>query len=531
MTHALAFAIFAVAAIGLSGCGGGSSDQLDRVEIVGVELDRGVLLHDDSGVPASGVAPGANYSVSERHLRQPLGMSIVASGGGRVRVNGQVLETNSINLIAAAGSSPEDDIEVEYIQKDGRPASFRIRMRPKDFPSFTVEGRLSASGELLLTPGGGAIKSYLLVLDEEGRVVFFRRESGRQQYSDFKKYTFAGRNFYTYISGERILPIGYAEGKVIILGEDFRPVQEVAGLFPNSARGRPFIQSENHDFLLLGEGHYIVSGYYGRNAADVPGVSGTVPVVESVLQEVKDGAVVFEWSSSDHPELYALSEEGAEYSPGNWSDYAHFNSIVVDPLDGNIIASFRNLNAIMKIGRQDGSIIWTYGGLADDFNLQPEQIPQGQHSARLLADGSLLFFDNNTTCIGVGPPLPRFHAVDANSGQSLCDVRGKSSRVVAAHIDQATKRVTKSQEWRFPNTGRIDPSATGFQTSSYRGSVQEMPNNNLLIGFGTNPSTERDVLEWDVQNGKPAFELYFNALNGFPAQAEVGSYRAHFAPN
>ncbi len=39
-----------------------------------------------------------------------------------------------------------------------------------------------------------------------------------------------------------------------------------------------------------------------------------VNVAVCIFQEVKDGECIFEWDSTDYPELYAISREGNDYN-------------------------------------------------------------------------------------------------------------------------------------------------------------------------------------------------------------------------
>lgn len=209
----------------------------------------------------------------------------------------------------------------------------------------------------------------------------------------------------------------------------------------------------------------------------------------------------------------------------------HFNSISVDPRDGHFVASFRNLNAILKLDRVTRQIRWRYGGAADDFALGALQLPQAQHTARILADGSLQFFDNNPTCSG-GQALTRFHIPDpANGNQTACEQRGSGTRIVRVGLDETTRRVTgTTQIWRIPNDAvAAATSGNVFQTSPARGSVQALDNGNLFIGFGSNRTGERDVLEWDPVAQRAVFELYFDAGGQPASQSAVGSYRAQFS--
>lgn len=73
----------------------------------------------------------------------------------------------------------------------------------------------------------------------------------------------------------------------------------------------------------------------------------------------------------------------------------HINSISLDPKDGNLIASSRNIDTVMKINVQDGSIMWELSGKDDDFGLTQDQMTSKQHYAQYTDDGTLTVFDNN----------------------------------------------------------------------------------------------------------------------------------------
>ena len=82
-----------------------------------------------------------------------------------------------------------------------------------------------------------------------------------------------------------------------------------------------------------------------------------------MIQEVDaSGAVVYTWNSAEHMDPAAETTSYAE-DP----DYAHINSIEV-MADGDILASFRHLSAVLKIAWRDhdgyhrGDIVWRLGG-------------------------------------------------------------------------------------------------------------------------------------------------------------------------
>lgn len=70
---------------------------------------------------------------------------------------------------------------------------------------------------------------------------------------------------------------------------------------------------DGHDFVLLGDRNWITESYVAETVDNIPAELNPNPlgskVVAAVIQEVKDGKPVFTWKSTDHPELYALSEK------------------------------------------------------------------------------------------------------------------------------------------------------------------------------------------------------------------------------
>lgn len=527
----VATALLSVACGGGAGDSAADGDALSNLPDAVLRVDRGELLDATSESAAINLTDAGSFALSELTTRVALGVTVQSSVTGFVRVNGQRVETNRATMVPISRIAADNEIRIEHRDRSGALVVQTLRTRPQGLPSFTVQGQTSTAGEIALSPNGNNIKPYLLLLDGSGNIIYYRR-SADLSFNDFKQHRVGARALYSYMQGSRILPVGYTEGKVFVMDENFLPLATIDGPLPNAAKGRPQQNSESHDFLILGDNHYLVSAYYGSAVDGIPGAPARTRLVSSVLQEIRNGAVVFEWDSTDHPELYGQSEENNNYSAVTWSDYVHFNSIAVDPRDGNFVVSFRNLNAIMKIDRASRQILWRYGGAADDFALTALQLPQGQHTAQMLADGSLLFFDNNTTCSGVLPALPRFFTPDPLNGNlSLCDQRASGSRIVKARLDEPGRRVTSTQQWRIPNDAQaIVTSGAASQTSRARGSVQQLANGNLFIGFGSNLRGERDVLEWDPIAEHAVFELYFDLAGDPVTQSDIGSYRAQFTP-
>ena len=298
---------------------------------------------------------------------------------------------------------------------------------------------------------------------------------------DFKKHVLRdGKIRYSYHDHNRdynrLRMSGFGGGERVILDERYREIARFKLLSPVS----PSIDAvEGHDFILLDDSHYIVSAYEPRMVYNIPTKCGPNPqgskVVAARLQEVKQGKVIFDWVSTDHAELYSLSE-----APFNdfanvrdqFPDYAHFNSVEIDPADGNLLCSFRNISSIIKIDRKTGKILWLLSGAGDQFGLSQEQKTSNQHYARLTPNGYLTVFDNN--------------------------VRNKNTRILKMKLDEKGKRVTDYQEF-----------FAGERFSVVCGSADNITGNVFVIGWGGSLDGKAVLTEIDFTNNKKLFELSF----------------------
>ena len=190
----------------------------------------------------------------------------------------------------------------------------------------------------------------------------------------------------------------------------------------------------------------------------IQGASDSAVVLGAVIQEFdRWGRVTFEWRSLDHiPVTETTYDIDVTH---NRIDYIHANAVIED-LDGNFILSCRNLDQIIKIDRRSRAVLWRLGGSAaerNDFEFVNDTIAgfagfSHQHTPILTREGELMVFDN-------GSLNPR-----------------QRTRVVAYRLDTATKRAVKTWEY-YPE----DPQAF----SPTMGSIQQLPNGNILIGWGT----------------------------------------------
>ena len=119
-----------------------------------------------------------------------------------------------------------------------------------------------------------------------------------------------------------------------------------------------------HDLQLLGNGDHLVGAYVWQRHVDTSAYGGSrdATVINTELQQVSpDGRLVWDWKSQDH---IALAETGRHWPrasprPSGY-DILHWNSI--EPAGDSVIASFRHLDAVYKIDKSTGRIVWKLGG-------------------------------------------------------------------------------------------------------------------------------------------------------------------------
>lgn len=206
-------------------------------------------------------------------------------------------------------------------------------------------------------------------------------------------------------------------------------------------------------FLLLATRHVPVD-----LSAVIEGGNPNGRAIECVIQEVTfDGRLVFEWNSLEHIPVDQASDENDLRQ--ELVDYLHVNAVERDA-DGHLLISCRNSDEIVKVHRLTGKVIWRLGGSAskgNQFKFLNDTTAgfvgfSHQHSVFRARRGTLMLFDNGNL---KPPPV--------------------SSRAVEYEIDEVN--MTARRVWMH------EPQPNTFAPTM--GSVAELPNGNILIGYGT----------------------------------------------
>jgi len=207
-----------------------------------------------------------------------------------------------------------------------------------------------------------------------------------------------------------------------------------------------------HDIQFLENGGYLLQTYdsiYVDMSQIDPGGNTNALIIILIIQEFDSNKnLIFEWNAWEHLNI-------ADYHNLNLTSnrivWMHGNSIHID-LDSNILVSNRRSSEVIKIDRNNGDVIWYFGGPNNEFSItnDPYNGFSRQHDVRRIENGNILLFDNGNDH---DPPI---------------------SRAVEYEIDESEK--TADLVWDFSHP-------QGY-VGLAMGSVQRLPNNNTLINWG-----------------------------------------------
>lgn len=264
--------------------------------------------------------------------------------------------------------------------------------------------------------------------------------------------------------------LGYASGYTSVYDDRLNEMQKIFLLPYKDITTEKQKTIDGHDFIFLDDNHYIALAYYEKAPANIPAwlhPAKGVTVVSSIIQEVKQGRVVWQWDGTEHAELYGNSLYGNDFSDTTRSqDYLHINSMFIDPRDNNLLVSCKNANQVLKLDRTTGAILWKLGGRNSDYDLKEYQQFLKQHHVTVTADHTLLMFDNGDEKLR------------------------PQSRILEFRLDEKNKKVLAFKSTDVP--GRFTPSA---------GSVQKI-GSKYFLSMGT----QRSIMEIDQKTGAKTLE-------------------------
>jgi hypothetical protein len=414
--------------------------------------------------------------------------NVVVTGSRSGRMSGRVREHSDGQGASFVPRGRFEEGERVTVKSSARTYSFRIGRRPTPARTRTIKPDLKAAaqafvsrpdlkpppvqisrsepgrtpGYVFLGPKGGRAAGPM-VIDDRGKLVWFKPVSGGGVAMDVRVQSYRGAPVLTWWEGR--LFGGGGRGVGMMLDERYRTVKRVR-------MGNGF-QADSHEFTITPQGTALMNAW---DAVERP----EGKILQSVVQEIDiaTGLVLFEWHSAGN---IAVSETYRERE-GTW-DYLHLNSVALDPA-GDFVLSARSTNAVYKVSRTTGRVLWRLGGKRSSFTFGPGARFALQHDARPQPDGTLTLFDNAE--------------------------RGRS-RAIRLKLDGT--RATLVSALTHPRN----------LLSRTQAGVQPLPNGNTFVGWGSNrwfseyDANGRLVLDGRLARRNDSYRAYRGAWVGRPA--------------
>ncbi|KAF2086294.1 hypothetical protein K490DRAFT_66847 [Saccharata proteae CBS 121410] len=327
-----------------------------------------------------------------------------------------------------------------------------------------------------------------MILDEAGNLVWTLDGDLYGQTYNLNVQEHDGQQYLTFWGGNDAVG-GHGEGYYYMLDSSYTQVRRLDAHGP--------INGDLHEFRFTDEGTALYT-VYGITQMDLSPIGGPTSgwVWDGQIQEIdlKTGELLFEWKSTDH---YSAEDTYHEYVSGGTSshspfDYFHINSIDKDP-KGNYLISARYTHSITYIDGRTGDIIWQLGGKKNQF----KDLTDGR-ATNFAYQHDAHWHDNYTT------------VTVFDNGAESGKYTAEYSRGLRIKLDQ--QRMLAELQTEYVNPQHI--------ISSSQGSLQVLPNGNVLLGYGYNGA----FTEFS-EDGAVLCDTHFAAASSFES-GDVQSYRA-----
>ncbi len=287
---------------------------------------------------------------------------------------------------------------------------------------------------------------------------------------------------------------------------------------------------DTHELRSLPNGDFLVITDPVKTGVDLYGVHSPLPDggVESfgpdstiidcdVVEFEPSGKVVWTWTGSNHidpGQETVLPSFQSEADGGVVVDAFHCNSIDVDPTNGNLLVSARNMDAVFYLDRLSGTVLWKLGGTSYNKDgakyVNVEDPFYAQHDARFQTwaatcggVGQISVFDDHSTRPGPARGLVLDVTIGA-AGSGACGV-GVAS--------------TAFDAWSY----------AGAANSYDRGSFRILADGSRIIGWGFGStrnlvftevdSQGHDLLDFFFTNGEFSYRAVKVPLSAFALSA------------
>lgn len=399
-----------------------------------------------------------DYVVREPESATTCDLEITASApdGIRIGLDGRAPVTGT--SATTVSLSPGQGTLIR-IRRGGVERVASVRCLPNDFPTITATGQGTAPWYASDLAFGADQTAYAYVIDSRGTPVWWMRDADGRPTS------------VRYWTADELSALGMRQPYAMSwMSRADTKFTSLDGTIVDTGWN-----TDRHDLQPSGTGTVYAIRYVNRTCGRVPsecadmtayGGSATATITDCQIIELDtDGNVLWQWNSRDHIPLawtgHWLTDRftGALNTDGTW-DIIHANAVQAD--GDAVILSMRNADAIIKIDKATGDILWKLGGTSSSQSLTvvddlgapvTGRVLSGQHDVRLLADGTITAYDNGTL-------TPR------------------KGRAVRFAIDEAAGTATLLESVSDPQQTR---------GSACCGSARRLNNGNWIVAWGANP--------------------------------------------
>lgn len=293
----------------------------------------------------------------------------------------------------------------------------------------------------------------------------------------------------------------------------------------------------HHEVQRLDDGTYVAFSGSGQLIPDYP-VSyddpslraETLVFVDEIVHFAPSGEVLYRRPLSSVIPIDRLGYDSLN-PVLDAIDWSHCNNITVDPSDQGWIVSSRHQDTVFKLDPVSNTVRWILAPPAnwpphlEALRLQPVgdiAWPYHQHGPEMLADGTLLLFDNGN------------YRASPWTGEEPLGNEETWSRVVALSIDETQRTVSERWSFQLPEErlwsgafGDVDLlPETGNVLSTWGYVVYS--NGQALGALGFGKTVER-IIEFDPDTGEPLLDIEISSSADI-AETGWSGFRAQRIP-
>ncbi len=323
----------------------------------------------------------------------------------------------SFQAVTVTDSGRELSSEVGSVQLAGL---------PPEFPDLTFseydEDRVQEGGYIITSLIAASDTSWLAIFDRDGDVVWYLE-------------TEPGHAVGTVIPS--------LDGKSLIsVYNDLYQVTDISGTLRVSMDGSEQIVTRNvlghHDFAELPDGNI---AWLSMEVREVEVEGEVMSVLADTIEEAPEGfdqevgfTHIFSYFDDYYPVYVPCEHFYAQLYGLEANDWSHANSLMYNEEDDAFYVLTKNLDALTKVDRQTGEIIWELGGKHNQFTVigGEEELWSHGHMSQIW-DGGFVIFDNG------------YHHYEEDN----------YSRVVEYALDEENMTIEKVWEFNDPSSPLI----------------------------------------------------------------------------